>query len=128
MYYQQDEMQRCISLSITYSVATRVHSHNFFTPIRINLEFILRMSALLVSPSLLDILCLVAARQLAHPRINLLLDNTRNSAFVHRGSILRLERGTVLVARRVESALKCVALPAEEVIAMIRVARAVKKC
>ena len=121
-------MQRCISLRVTYSVATRVHSHNFFIPIRINLGFIPRMSALLLSPSLLDILCLVAARQLTHPRINLLFYYTRDSAFVHRGSILRLERWTALVARRVESALKCVALPAEEVIAMIRVARAVKKC
>lgn len=80
----------------------------------------------LLSPPLLNILCLVATRQLAHPRINLLFDNTRNSAFVHRSGILRLERRTVLVARRVKSALKRVALPAKQVIAMVRVARAVK--
>jgi hypothetical protein len=66
----------------------------------------------------------MSTRQRTNPVIDLFIDNARDSALVHRSSVLRLERRAVNVARGVQCTLKRVVFPAEEVVAVVCVAGA----
>ena len=59
--------------------------------------------------------------------INVVINDPCALAGIHRGGALRLERGAVYVARRVKYTLECVALPAEDVVAVPSVADADEK-
>jgi hypothetical protein len=68
----------------------------------------------------------MSTRQLTNPVINLLINNARDGAPIHRSSILRLKRRAILVARTIKRTLKRIALPAKEVVAVIGVASPIR--
>ena len=55
--------------------------------------------------------------------INVVINDPYALAVIHRSRALRLERGAVYIARRVKYTLECVALPAEDVIGVVPIAR-----
>lgn len=96
--------------------------------------------AMLLNPPLLDIVRLVSSWELSNPcqslarfpivnmnlqaltSIDLLLDDSVNSALIHSGSVLRLQRRTVDITGIVKSTLQRVILPTKHVIAVVCVA------